>query len=104
MTSAVLIVPAAYHDEANAFAVEQGWGENSLSVPLSPTGQEPATHWACRADVGPSFIDMVENPSPENQPLVEVLIYSFEDNVDPYDHWTRVFAENNLAVAYPPEE
>lgn len=104
MTSAVLIVPAAYRDEANAFAVAQGWGENCLSVPLSPSGQEPATHWACRAGVGPSFINMVENPSPESQPLVAVLIYSFEDNMDPYAHWTRVLADNNLAAVYPPEE
>lgn len=98
MTSAVLILPNAYRDAGNAFGVEQGWGDNNFSVALSADGSEPATHWGCRADVSPNFIEMVENPSPENQPLVAVLIYNFEDNISPYDHWVQILALNNLAV------
>lgn len=98
MTSAVLILPDAYRDAGNAFGVEQGWGNDNFSVALSSDGSEPATHWGCRADVGPSFIEMVENPSPENEPLVAVLIYSFSDTLAPYDHWVETLAANGLAV------
>jgi len=104
MTSAVLILPDANRDAGNAFGVEQGWGDNNFSVALSGDGSEPATHWGCRADVGPSFIEMVENPSPENEPLVAVLIYSFSDTLAPYDHWVETLSANGLSVVVPPEE
>jgi hypothetical protein len=104
MTSAVLIIPADDLDAANAFGVEQGWGEGNFSVPLSPTGAEPTTHWGCRAEVGPIFIEMVENPSPENEPLVAALIYSFSDSLAPYDHWVEVLAEQSLTIIVPPDQ
>lgn len=104
MTSGVLIVPVENLDAANDFGVEQGWGENNFSVPLSDTGEEPATHWGCRAEVGPSFVEMVENPSPEDAPLVAVLIYSFSESLAPYDHWVEVLAENDLSVIMPLED
>lgn len=96
MTSAVLILPAAYRDAGNAFGVAQGWGEDNFSVPLSATGLEPATHYGCRAEVDQAFIDSVENPTPEAEPLVAVMIYSFEDNVQPYDHWIATLGANGL--------
>lgn len=98
MTSAVLILPDAYRAVGDAFGVAKGWGEGNFSVPLSGDGSEPATHWGCRADVGPSFIEMVENPSPENEPLVAVLIYSFSDTLAPYDHWAETLAHVELSV------
>lgn len=103
MTSAVLILPEAYRDAGNAFGVDQGWGENNFSVALSADGSEPATHWGCRADVGESFVEMVENPDPENEPLVAVLIYSFSDSLAPYDHWVETLIVNNLSVVVPSE-
>lgn len=103
MTRAVLIVPDAYRDAGNAFAEGQGWGPNCLAVALSSDGSEPATHWGCEASVSQSFIEMVENPSPENEPLVAVLIYSFSDTLAPYDHWVETLAANGLAVVSPPE-
>ena len=99
MTSAVLIIPDAYRDAGNAFGVEQGWGENNFSVPLSPDGKEPVTHWGCRAEVTQSFIDMVENPSPENTTLVSVLICSFSDTMEPYDHWVETLTSEGLKLA-----
>ena len=96
MTSAVLILPAAYRDAGNAFGVAQGWGEGNFSVPLSATGLEPATHYGCRAEVDQAFIDSVENPTPEAEPLVAVMIYSFADNVQPYDHWVATLGANGL--------
>lgn len=96
MTSAVLILPDAYRDASNAFGVEQGWGENNFSVPLSATGLEPATHYGCRAEVDQAFVESVQNPTPEAAPLVSVMVSSFEDNVQPYDHWIATLTENNL--------
>ena len=95
MTSAVLILPSAYRDAGNSFGVQQGWGEGNFSVALSADGSEPATHWGCRADVSQSFVDMVTN---SDDPLVSVLISSFEDDMDPYDHWITTLAENDLTV------
>lgn len=46
----ILIVSDADRDAANQIAVEVGKGEpdrNTYSVPLSASGHEPATHWAC---------------------------------------------------------
>lgn len=96
MTSAVLILPAAYRDAGNAFGVAQGWGEDNFSVPLSATGLEPATHYGCRAEVDQAFVESVQNPTPEAAPLVSVMVSSFADNVQPYDHWVATLAENNL--------
>jgi len=101
MTSAVLILPAAYRNAGNAFGVAQGWGEGNFSVPLSASGSEPATHWGCCAEVGPGFLLLMENPPPEAAPLLSVMVHSFNDTVMPYDHWTATLAENNLQrVAY----
>ena len=96
MTSAVLILPAAYRDAGNAFGVAQGWGEDNFSVPLSATGLEPATHYGCRADVTEGFLAMMADPPPEAVPLLAVMVSSFEDNVQPYDHWIATLAEKNL--------
>jgi hypothetical protein len=96
MTSAVLILPAAYRDAGNAFGVAQGWGADNFSVPLSADGAEPATHYGCRADVTQGFLDMMADPPSEAIPLLAVMVSSFEDNVQPYDHWVATLAENNL--------
>ncbi len=96
MTNAVMILPAAYLDAGNAFGVAQGWGEGNFSVPLSASGIAPATHWGCCAEVSQGFLLLMENPPPEAVPLLSVMVYSFNDTVMPYDHWTATLAENNL--------
>ena len=96
MTSAVLILPDAYRAAGDAFGVAQGWGDGNFSVPLSATGLEPATHYGCRADVTEGFLAMMADPPPEAVPLLAVMVSSFADGVQPYDHWTETLAENNL--------
>lgn len=96
MTSAVLILPAAYRDAGNNFGVAQGWGEDNFSVPLSATGLEPATHYGCRADVTDGFLAMMADPPAEAVPLLAVMVSSFADNVQPYDHWVTTLEANNL--------
>ncbi len=103
MPNAVLIIPDAQRDEANAYGASQGWGDNNFSVALSPSGALPATHWGGAGGVSQSFVDSVLNPTPETQPLISYLIYSFEDNVDPYTHWITTLTANGLAVVYPSE-
>ena len=104
MTSAVLILPAAYRDAGNAFGVAQGWGEDNFSVPLSATGLEPATHYGCRADVTEGFLAMMADPPVEALPLLSVMVSSFEDNVQPYDHWVATLELNGLQRVTQNEE
>ncbi len=62
--SAVLIAPAPLLDAANALAVAMGWSEGpewpAYTVPLSPTGAEPATHWGLRIGAAESFEAMID--------------------------------------------
>ena len=100
-TSAVLILPAAYRDAGNDLSAEMGWQPvdavpGTYSVPLMTGGV--LTHWGCRADVTQGFIDMVENPTPEVQPLVDVLIYDFRVTGDPYQHFMDIITDNGLTV------
>lgn len=55
MTSAVLIIPAALRSAANALGAAMGWGPENYTVPLSASGEAPATHWLCRTDVTLDF-------------------------------------------------
>ena len=100
-TSAVLILPAAYRTAGNDLSAEMGWqpvdaDPGTYSIPLC-TG-DTLTHWGCRADVTQGFIDMVENPTPEVQPLVDVLIYDWRVTGDPHTHFLDVITANGLVV------
>lgn len=99
--SAVLILPEAYRQAGNDLSAEMGWQPvgaepGTYSVPLM-TG-DTLTHWGCRADVTQSFLDMVENPTTETQPLVDVLIYDWRVTGDPYQHFRDVIAVNGLTA------
>lgn len=47
--SLVIIAPAALKPAANAIGEAIGWTGDNLSVPLSASGNEPATHYGCHA-------------------------------------------------------
>lgn len=98
MTSAVLIVPDADRDAANAFGESMGWGPNNYSVALSADGAAPATHWGCRADVRQTFLDLLADPPPEAAPVLAVLISDIADGVDPHAHWMATLAANSLQI------
>ena len=105
--SAVLILPAAYREAGNALSAEMGWQPvdavpGTYSVPLM-TG-DILTHWGCRADVTQNFMDMIANPTPETQPLIDVLIYDFRVTGDPYTHFMDILADNGLVVQPSPVE
>jgi hypothetical protein len=100
MTSAVLIVPAADRDMANAFGESMGWGPNNYSVPLTTDGTT-ISHYGCRADVRQGFIDMLADPPPEAAPVIAVLISDFREG-DGYSHFHEVIAGLNLAIYEEP--
>jgi len=60
LLSCVLIIPVAQQAEANALAEAMGWGPGSYSVPLSPTGTDPATHYGLHSWVDDSFVSMLQ--------------------------------------------
>lgn len=106
-TSAVLILPAAYRDAGNALSAEMGWQPadavpGTYSIPLCTDGV--LTHWGCRADVTQTFMDMIANPTPETQPLIDVLIWDFRVTGDPYQHFMDILADNGLVVQPSPVE
>lgn len=84
MNSAIMTVPAAYRDAANAFAAGMGWGANNYSVAMSDTGNAPVTHWSCSATVGQGFIDLLANPPIEALPILAVVNISI--SVESYGH------------------
>jgi hypothetical protein len=98
MQSGVFIIPADHLDAGNAFGEAHGWGAKSLSVPLSATGQEPATHWGARADVGGEFLAMLADPPLDAMPLLEAMHIDLRDTGDAYGHWQDVLAGLGLQV------
>jgi hypothetical protein len=98
LKSAVFIIPDQYVELGNSFAEQLGWGSRSLSVPLSPTGESPATHWGARADVGPGFLELVTDPEPEMAELLEQLVMDIEDSSDAYGHWSEVLKSQGLKM------
>ena len=119
MQSGVFIIPADQLDAGNAFGEAQGWGEKSLSVPLSATGQEPATHWGARADLSPSFFDLLTDPplpltlltdeydedgNLMPMPLVpDQLLIHVREQGDAYGHWMYVLGEQGLQIVQSEE-
>ena len=59
-SSAVLIAPAALRAAANALAGAMDWGADCYSIPLSPTGAAPATHWGLRTWASEGFEAVVD--------------------------------------------
>ena len=106
-TSAVLILPAAYREAGNDLSAEMGWqpvgaDPGTYSIPLM--SGDTLTHWGCRADVTQTFMDMIANPTPETQPLIDVLIWDFRVTGDPHTHFLDVITANGLVVQQDPIE
>ena len=84
MKSVVMITPIDMLDTANAFGEEINWGSGVFSVPLSPNGELPITHYGCRADTDTPF-----------EPI-EGIIVDFSETLYGYDHWIDVLSRNGL--------
>ena len=95
-----------------ALIVEDGTGKSDaeayVSVALSPTGREPATHWGGRGEVTGEFIAMIADAAQGNPPagldypaadLSEVLgalIADFRADAD--GHFADILAANGLQM------
>lgn len=84
MFSCVLIIPAELRDKANTLAERMGWGPDNYSVPLSPSGVEPATHYGLHAWAQPSFAQMMQDAGDGVPPLGLI------DDDFPKEHYTSV--------------
>jgi hypothetical protein len=98
LKSGVFIIPAEHQDDGNAFAENTGWGHMVYSVPLSPTGEEPATHSGCRADLYPAFLAMLDDPPEDALPILAVVHMDISDTLTGFDHWTAVLDGLGLVV------
>jgi hypothetical protein len=71
--SAVCVVSAENLHIGNQLAEALGHGPNNHSVALSPNGSEPATHYACRAQVNDVFVAMVMGAAEGGFPEIDGL-------------------------------
>lgn len=117
--SLVMAFPDADKPDANRLAVAMGHcpeGEDEYPVPLSPTGEAPATHWLCHSWCVPSFAEMLGGvaqgvlPEPEAGgvwedygltaqrvgELMGAAIVSCIEGADPVTHVAEVLAANGL--------
>lgn len=97
MTSAVLIIPAALRDAANAVGAAMGWGPDNYTMPLS-SDNETITHYACRTDVGADFIAMLSSPPdiPGVATVLAALIVDLSEDLWGADHANAAFAAAGL--------
>jgi hypothetical protein len=115
MHSAVLIIPAALREAADAIGAAMGWGPCSYTVPLSADG-ETVTHYAARADVGDGFLRLVAglDPLPEGMdaaaPVLAALIADFSPGLPSggedqrptlwgREHFDAVLAAHGFSIA-----
>ena len=108
MLSAVLILPIAQVQTGNAVSEAMGWGAPSYTVPLSPTGNAPATHMGLHAWVTEEFGLMLgSGEMPQSvidagitaaayTAMLSALIVSIVPDYD--GHFAGVAADNGLAV------
>jgi hypothetical protein len=106
--SVVLIIPAELQTLANQLAEGLGHGPNNFSAQLSTDGQEPITHYGCRAQAQQSFIDLLTAAAGGELPVIpdmdpadiaEVLTAMISDistTEDGYTHFNRVLSEQSL--------
>ena len=98
MTSAVIIVPATALAAGNALGEAMGWGPENFTVALSATGSSPATHYLCRAEVGPSFADLLADPPPVAAAVLPLVMIDMRETDDPYAHAMDVLAAQGLQL------
>jgi hypothetical protein len=113
MASLVLIVSASACDAANRLGEGMGWGARNYSLPLSPSGAAPATHWAGHlANAQPEFLDMLtaaqagdmpERLTEAGYPAADFATVCGELTMDvsegdPSRHFARVCAAMGLAL------
>ena len=95
-----MVVPAATVEatrEACAALAGAG-GANMFNVPLSPTGELPATHWVSSGLIEQEFADVLANPAPLGADVAD-LVHAADVSEDP---WQVALDRLGLAVCHEP--
>lgn len=96
----IMIVTAADQETANDIAVNidpDSGGQFTFSVPLSATGNDPATHYACSTLIKPATLTQVEAVKLQQFPTG--VIYRGEHDLDDEEGVTRYTFEDAIAHA-----
>lgn len=121
--SVVLLCPANKQAEANRLACAIGHDVmpgKTFSVPCSPTGEEPATHYGCHTVAMQSFVDLFTDAAGGTLPditwsdfdlteqmvadLLPALVFSARTDLFGLSHFTSVLGDNGLKRVVPAEE
>lgn len=70
-----MVVPTATVEAARAacVALAGSGGSNMFNVPLSPTGEMPATHWISAGLIEQEFADLLANPAPLGPEIAAIV-------------------------------
>lgn len=117
MISAVLIIPASLQAKGNLVSVAMGhdtYPGSTYSLPLSASGQEPATHYGTHTWATEQFVGLIQHvasggdlpPAPweavglmeqDVRDVVSALILTTRQDVsDARSHWEATLAANSL--------
>jgi hypothetical protein len=99
----LIIITADIRDAANvdARAFDPEGGESTFSAPLSPTGEEPATHYACSVACTDEQREMIEQMRAVKYPL-KVFIWFYDLDAEP-EAPQKVFEGMGLLPVAPRE-
>lgn len=106
MYSVVLVLSDNLRQQGNELAEAMGYGPDNYSVPLSATGQEPATHYGLHTWASQAFVDILaadEMPAHLSQfaAVKAGVLASVRASSD--GHFADVLAANNLQTVAPVE-
>lgn len=96
--SCALVIPAANRAEMNAIGEALGYGPDNLSVPLSSSGVDSATHYGCHTWCEQSFIDLLTTPPPEyaaSPALANLTAHYVQDGI-PTETFNTLLAQMGL--------
>jgi hypothetical protein len=98
MPSAVLIVPIALKSAADMVGAAMGWGPENYTLPISADGGVTLTHYACRTDVTPAFLEQVANPPPIPgvAAVLSALIVDLSESLWGGDHLAAALVVNGM--------
>lgn len=106
--SLIVICPLAALPAATALGVALGWSENELSVPLSPSGNAPATHRALHAWARPETAalfrgEVVPDGADEAQlaAILASLTVSIREGGNPGEHFDDALTAAGLTRVEP---
>lgn len=96
--SLTMIVPAADLEAANAYTVVMEWGP-IFTIPLSPDGQLPVTHYGCHTFETAEYVATIRAAALSDDPALDCLdnLYIHAD-VSETPLWSQALAEHSPAL------